>query len=153
MNTVEVNKDTLRTEYSKANSAGKTLLKKLFDNSIFEAKITDRVKSFEDACKILKLTPAKIILKTDTKDEAAYKKLKVIAAALNEGWKPNWNDSSEYKYYPWFQMEKSFSFDCVIYFFLSRSSDVSSRLCFKNEDLAKYAATQFLPLYKEFMVI
>jgi hypothetical protein len=58
-----------------------------------------KIKTFEDACKALKInfTPAADL----TKDELAYMKLKIIAKALNEGWVPNWNNWDEWKYYPW----------------------------------------------------
>ena len=31
-------------------------------------------------------------------DEIARRKLETIAAALNEGWKPDWNNTDQYKY-------------------------------------------------------
>ncbi|MCS3134819.1 hypothetical protein NXW30_22015 [Phocaeicola vulgatus] len=33
----------------------------------------------------------------------AYHKLTVITRALNNGWKPNWDDQNEWKYYPLFR--------------------------------------------------
>ena len=38
--------------------------------------------------------------------EIAYKKLEIIAKALNFGWCPNWADFDECKYYPWFDIKK-----------------------------------------------
>jgi hypothetical protein len=57
-----------------------------FGEKFFHQKITDRVKIFEDACEVLGLFPNAVAQDDDTIDEAAYKKLKVIAKALNEGW-------------------------------------------------------------------
>ena len=111
--------------------------------------ITATVKTLEDACKIVGVNPKTL--------RSAFDKLEVIIKALNEGWKPDWTNWDEYKYYPWFDMSagkdrKGFELvDCVRY---SRSvSDVSSRLCFKTEALAKYAAKQFKDLYKEFFTL
>lgn len=67
--------------------------------------ITKRVKTYADACAVLGIEPVNeaVLAKLGfTKDEIAYRKLKTIAEALNEGWRPNWADSNEYKYWPWF---------------------------------------------------
>jgi len=114
------------------------------------------IKTFKDACKALNITfnPSPEL----SKDELAYQKLKIIAKALNEGWQPNWNDWSEWKYYPWFQMGNNgaspgvgFSFDdCGLG---STASRVGSRLCFKTSELAKYAGKQFEEIYKDYYLI
>ncbi|WP_166964664.1 hypothetical protein [Yeosuana marina] len=88
-------------------------------------------------------------------DEVAYRKLKLIAQALNEGWTPDWTDSNEYKYYPWFEMGSAsgvgFSYDGYDHWY--SISCVGSRLCFKSRELAEYAGKQFEDIYKEFLTI
>ena len=37
-------------------------------------------------------------------DEIARRKLETITEALNEGWRPDWNNTNEYKYFPWFRI-------------------------------------------------
>jgi hypothetical protein len=117
-----------------------------------------KIKTFTDACKVLGLSAKSLpdvsaLTKEQAKSVIAHFKLVLIAEALNEGWKPNWKDSSEYKYYPWFEMDSpsGFRFDDVYYDFAY--STVGSRLCFKNEALAKYAGKQFIDLYKALMVL
>ena len=34
-------------------------------------------------------------------DEVAYQKLRIITAALNEGWEPDFTNDDEYRYYPY----------------------------------------------------
>ena len=119
--------------------------------------ITERIKTFEDACAYLGLNPIEV-LPPETIYNAKYliacAKLAIITKALNEGWEPDWNNPNEYKYYPWFDMRSSgggFSFGGDV---SARTwSNVGSRLCFKSRDLAKYAGEQFLDIYKDFMVI
>ena len=80
--------------------------------------------------------------------------MKLLTKSLNEGWEPDWDNSSERKYFPWFNMSSSgsgFSF-CVCDDWGTHSS-VGSRLCFKSSELAKYAGTQFTDIYKEYMLI
>lgn len=149
INTIPADKDKALKIYKKADATGKALLVELLGDTFFRP-ITERVKSFEDACELLGADPDVVLVSSDiaTADEIAYIKLKIIAQALNEGWKPNWSNSNESKYFPWFDMSDGFSFFGAGYY--SGPSDVGSRLCFKSRDLAEYAGKQFLHLYKSF---
>lgn len=119
------------------------------------------IKTFEDACKALNLNSESVIPdfsifpESHQKAMSAHAKLIIITEALNEGWRPDWSDSDQWKYYPWFDMEASASggFSCVDYGHFWAISNVGSRLCFKSADLAKYAGTQFKDLYEEYFVI
>ena len=112
------------------------------------------IKTFEDACKALSLDVATVIPDFSgypPKHQAAqiaHSKLVIIAEALNGGWAPDWDNNNEYKYYPYFDMEKGFSF-CIYDDFYTHSS-TGSRLCFKNRELAQYAGEKFLTLYKQY---
>lgn len=123
-----------------------------------------KIKTFEDACKHLGLDPAALpdVSKLPVKHQKAITanyKLTIIAEALNDGWQPNWNDWNEYKYYAWFEVEASeeqpagsgFSHSYCV-----RSASVTgvgSRLCYKSSELARYAASQFEDLYKDYLLI
>ena len=122
--------------------------------------IKDKVKSFEDACKVLDITPSVPVVtgipEKYQKPLIANYQLMVIAEALNEGWTPDWSNGEWDKWYPWFNMDDSssagrFSFNDAVNRF--SYSTVGSRLCFKSEELADYAGTQFLELYRELFVI
>lgn len=68
--------------------------------------ITERVKTFEDACQILGIDAEAIQEQwesagLDMIDEIAYQKLRIITAALNEGWEPDFTNPNEYRYYPY----------------------------------------------------
>ena len=120
-------------------------------------KITDRIKTFEDACEVLGLDGAILTGQlNDSLDDIApgviaFTKLAIIVKALNEGWKPDWKNSREEKWYQWFDLSKGFEFVNVVSYY--QHSNVSSRLCFVSEDVARYAATQFADLYKDFFTI
>jgi hypothetical protein len=144
--------DVLKT-YRNADAQGKSILEQLFGKNMFRQKITDHVKSFEDACGMKGISVSEILNEYDTADEAAYKKLKVIIEVLNEGWKPDWNNSNQRKWYPWFNMQGGFGFSDSYYAGWVTVSFVGSRLCFHSEELAAYCATQFLDIYKNFLTI
>lgn len=116
--------------------------------------ITDRIKSFDDVLDILEIDKADFekSLHGLTPDEAAYRKVKLITEALNEGWKPEWDNDKWDKWYPWFYMPNSSGSGFAFRGAGSQlsSSYAGSRLCFKSNELAKYAANTFLDIYKEF---
>jgi hypothetical protein len=152
--TIQVKQSDAVAEYQKATKAGKALLEKLFGKETFIQDLTDRVKSFEDACGILGITVSSVLSKYDTPDEIAYKKLKIITKVLNNGWTPDWSDDDQAKYFPWFEWKSKssgFSFLSVNDYYTL--TDSSSRLCFHSRELAEYAAKQFLALYNEFLTI
>lgn len=126
-------------------------------------EITDRVKTYEDACKVLGVEP---INEQNAKaqgfrsDEIARRKLETIAAALNEGWKPDWNNTDQYKYYPYFYIQENakgkgsagLSFAITLYSASATAADLGSRLCFYASRLARYAGNQFTDLYEQILI-
>lgn len=121
--------------------------------------ITKRVKTYADACAVLGIEPMNEDVFTKlgfTKDEIAYRKLKTIAEALNEGWRPNWADSNEYKYFPWFVYNPSsagFAYANSYCTAAAAGATVCARLCYKSRELATYAGRQFEGLYNDFLLI
>lgn len=98
---------------SKATTEAERLAEKLgVETTVMQAvktvtpkDITKRVKTYADACAVLGVEPINEEVFTKlgfTKDEIAYRKLKTVIEALNEGWRPDWSDSSDYKYWNWF---------------------------------------------------
>jgi hypothetical protein len=157
MKTLQISDKLARKIYLKADSEFKDLLEENFGVPFFNEKITDRVKTFEDAYNVLGINTGCVYSSSEEPDEIAYKKLKVIVKALNEGWTPDWNDDDQYKWYPWFELQKTnsnpsgFRLDCVNYHYAG--SAVGSRLCFRSRELAEYAAKQFEDLYKQFFTL
>lgn len=161
MKTIEVNKDNAVKAFNEGDEATKKLLKTLFGAEHFNQKITDRVKTFEDACLAAKLQPGDnvnliLLYNGQNKDMIsiqAYSKLIIIARALNEGWEPNWADSNEYKYYPWMKYQAGSGFSDSYCAYSHTCTSVGSRLCFKTRELAEYAATQFKDIYNDFLTL
>jgi len=145
MEQIQIIKTNLLKAFNGADSNGKALLSDLFGKEIFSQKITDRVKTIADACNISGMEL--IVNPDDTEDEIAYKKLKIITKALNEGWTPDWSNSNQYKWYPYFKMS-GFGFSGTLYDYSYTTADVGSRLCFKSSELAEYAGKQFEEIYK-----
>ena len=152
--------------------------------------VTERIKTFEDALKELgDKHPLVLQYKEcfdnyldgakneDVADIVAYLKLRIIAAALNEGWTPQFT-VGERRWFPWFvlytqdeinRMDKeqrgrvvyrsgSFAASAggVAYAAAPHDSSatysyIGSRLAFKTENVARYAGKQFLDIWADYV--
>lgn len=145
--------------------------------------VTERIKTFADACNALgdehplvkeywRVAGSNIILD----DLYAYLKLRIIVAALNEGWEPKF-EKGEYRYFPWFYLYTKKQYDelddeekgrCVLrsghytyshsgfVYFAHNDASLSltnsgSRLAFRTRELAAYAGRQFTEEWADFM--
>lgn len=132
--------------------------------------ICDRVKTYADACEVLGIDPM------DEKgmascgfrpDEIARRKLETITAALNDGWRPDWNNTDEWKYYPWFyiipgkgkgaQGKPAGATAGLAYAYTDIAAStttayIGSRLCFHDRETAAYAGDTFRDLYAQILV-
>ena len=147
--------------------------------------VTERIKTFNDACNELgdehplitqyQLISAAYEDDPMTEDLIAYLKLRIITAALNEGWEPKFI-KGEHRWYFWYDLITKEQYDklsdegkshvvcrCApgknVYYGLIYSSTLysptpsntdGSRLCFKSKKLAEYAGKQFAEIYADF---
>lgn len=153
--------------------------------------VTERIKTFEDACN--ELGEENVLVQAyrtaefntsgnqnDVSDVVAYLKLRVIAEALNEGWRPKFT-KDEYRWYPWFFLYTQEEIDkmdeekkkklwlfgggsgngsaCGLasassHFPWSHSdSNISARLAVKSEALAKYFGQQFIDIWSDYVAL
>ena len=115
------------------------------------------IKTFEDACAKIGIEPTvpeiKGVIGDMIKPMVAYYKLVIIFLAINNGWKPDWSDYNQYKYYPWFGVLSSgFGFSGSLYVFAYSLTYVGSRLCADTREKALYMAKQFKDLYQEYLL-
>lgn len=188
---MEIKNENIMAAYNAADESGKQMLRAMFPEMEWNATqtdnrpITERVKTWEDACEILGCDPGEVEQQWEDggltmPDEIAYQKLRMIAAALNEGWEPQFTED-EWRYYPWFflyteeelahQDEEwkrdhclqstgeykteyaGFAFAYSHYAPSDANARIGSRLCFKSDTLATYAGKQFIKLWMDFYLI
>ena len=130
--------------------------------------VTERIKTFEDALHALGGNHPLVqqfkecfenyldgAENSAVCDLIAYLKLRIITAALNEGWTPKFT-KDEWRYYPWFGGRAYYGaydgfVDAYSYYAPSDArASIGSRLCFKTNDLAIYAGKQFAALWLDF---
>lgn len=187
--TIEIKKSNVLAAYETAREtgAGSTMkvLEAMFGEDIFKPKdITERVKTFDDAMMILgeehPLVREWHLGENLSPDLEAYLQLRVIVAALNEGWEPQFTEDEE-RYYPWHwlytrkeidNMEASelkernmvstekyqtdyagFAFATSNYSPSASNTAFGSRLCLKSDALAEYCGKQFTDIWADFLLI
>lgn len=149
--------------------------------------VTERIKTFADACRELGSDHPFVkaydgyvshIHQHDMNDYdlVAYLQLRIITAALNEGWEPQFT-KGERRWYFWYdlitkeQYDKlsaedrsrvvgrggnyAYAYFGLVYAYAILASSYSysfhgSRLAFKSEKLAAYAGRQFAEIYADF---
>lgn len=168
----------------------------IFDFTMEEQKLSwKNIQTFDDACAALgyaennKMISDYYYALTITSEETeeafaerfgadmlAYMKLRIITAAINEGWEPKFTED-EWRYYPWFYLfaEEEYSrfseekkqrcvlracsnasaygglVSAVAYDASSHSySFVGARLAFESEEKAKHAGVYFKELWADF---
>lgn len=186
--------EKVRAAYNNTeNPELKALLRDLYGESALTAAtdnrpVTERIKTFEDACRELgnhalvnqyrRITEEQNPPMDETaKDLIAYLKLRIIAAALNEGWTPQYVKGEE-KWWPWYwlytqkeidQMDDESKSECVLFggaahygayagfaYALSAYApsnpiaSIGSRLCVKSEALSDYFGKQFIKIWQDF---
>lgn len=183
---ITINKENILNAYNQASGEQKALLENMFGKDMFQPQdIKERVKTFDDAVAILGNDNQAVIDyyaiadKTCTEDILAFAKLRVIAEALNEGWKPKF-DGDECRYYPWFYIytkeeyeeldedEKkkcrvvgrsyysSYANGGLVYASAHNASsdsysNLGSRLAFKTRELGEYCGKQFIDIWEKFL--
>lgn len=172
----------------------KTLLRTLYGDAVEvdNRPITERIKSFEDALNELEVraangdNTAKMLyddwhnVTTDSDDLIAFLKLRIVCAALNEGWEPK-HTEDEVRFYPWHWLYTQDELDnmqeeekirrCMLptgeyqtanagfgYAYSNSApsytnATVGSRLCLRSEQLAVYCGKQFIKLWADFKLI
>lgn len=149
--------------------------------------VTERVKSFVDAVNELgndnSLVQQYNMLysefgSTMAADIVAYLKLRIITAALNEGWEPQFT-KDEFRYFPYFYLYTKEEYDnlsdkdkqrCVGRSSINALADVGLvyadtvggsatsyphhgvRLAFRTRELAEYAGKQFADIWSDFLL-
>lgn len=186
---IEIDKSKLMEAYKAANDEQMQFLVNLYGKDVFKpADVRERIKTFEDACEALGnhafVNQYRRIIEEQNppmdetaKDLIAYLKLRIICAALNEGWEPTFANE-EYRWYPWFVVYTKEELDRMseekrrrvvgrsyhyaiavvglviagaVYASSSSNSYYGSRLAFKSEELADYAGKQFIEIYADFV--
>lgn len=100
------------------------------------------IESFDKVCEQLGVE--------NNNELSSFEKLKLISKVANQGWYPNWNNTNENKYFPYFESKGGvFSFCTVRY---SRTHmGVPSALLYQSNDLAYFMGVYYFDLYEDYL--
>lgn len=183
---ITISKQNLLKAYREAEPSQKEFMRQLFGADTFASSVMERVKTFQDAVNELgddnsfvnqyNMLYSEFGATMDA-DIIAYLKLRIIAAALNEGWEPKFT-KDEWRYYPYFYVltkeeyehlkdedkkrcvgraySNAYSDGGLVYSVAVNASSYSSagdgvRLAFRTKELAQYAGKQFLDIWADFV--
>lgn len=154
---LKIKKERAKRLYVESPEWFKAELIEEFGEECFKKINFEDILTFDDACRACGTTEAEFNAKFEklglAQDTLFYEKLKIIAKAINQGWVPDMGNTNQYKYYPWFAVLPSGSgFSNSAYFFTSAVTSVGSRLCYETAEKAKYAGTQFIEIYKKYLL-
>lgn len=158
MRTLQISENKAMELYKNGSDELRIVLEESFGKEFFQRKITDRIKTYEDACTELDIYPLDEIelMKLGLiKHDIAYQKLATVVKALNEGWTPNICDSSVCRWYPSFKINDSpfsFAFNSSNYAASVMDAGSGSRLCLKDNKLSDYCGKQFIDLWKQYLL-
>lgn len=186
--------ENIKAAFEAADENGKKMLRALypdvFNQPVDNRSVTERIKTFEDACNALGEAHPLVLHYAlyeqemngnyvDMGDITAYLKLRIVVAALNEGWTPDWGNKDERKWFPWFYILSEEEYNdldeegksrvvgragcsaqafgglvCSNAFSVSSSSYANggARLAFKSKELAIYCGKQFGELWASFQI-
>jgi len=112
------------------------------------------IKTYSEVCK--KLGVEELTEKDfkqfgeDSKKMLAFHKIKNIEKLFNGSWKPNWKNTSQYKWYPYFDINSSGGLGGVFFssFFLSFRGSTG---VYKDEKTASFVGETFIKIYEDLM--
>ena len=154
LKTLQISKKTAKKIFKDAPEYLREILISTFGADTFKSNVIDRIKTFEDAYEEAD---------KKTRDEfdqqinpnlsehiVARLKLILIAKVLRGEWEPDFSNSNQEKWFPWFKFSagSGFDFSDSSYYFVLTNPSVGSRLCFPNEELSNYFGKQFIELHR-----
>ncbi len=160
MPTVKIDSGNVIKAYRNADKSGKQLLKDLVNGQVdFNTKVTDRIKTFEDACNELDIDAATVLpYKNPVNNRQEFANasvmLDIINEALSEGVVLDWSNGKQEKWYPWFNNYSSgsgFRFCASDYSWSTTGTTGGARLCLPTKELSDYFGQQFLPIWNKFL--
>lgn len=130
------------------------MLKTSFGEKLFVRDVTKRILSFKDACLDQEKDHTHPFYQPggDVEiDDAAFRRLKVEADAIREGWIPDFNNGSQRKWYAWFYLdEPGFRFVVAGYTYSHSHAPGGSRLSQETEAKAIHFAKTFIEDWRLF---
>lgn len=152
---MNLTKETVKRLHAEGPEWFRPELEEFYGEAFFKPTDFRSIKTFADVCLENGTNEQELNARFEDLDldTINYEKVKLIVKAINQGWYPDWKDRKQYKYFPWFEIDKAGAFCLSVgnsAFLVSVA--VGSRLCFESSEKCRYAAEQFWDIYKQFLL-
>jgi hypothetical protein len=168
-------KDAIRL-YPSADKTMKEIFEQTFGKETFSQKITDRIKDMSDVYEDLGINEAKfkkdVTYRAEKMAEFAKKvgmedsdieegmpcflirdfEVYALVYVLNEGWIPDYTNTNQRRWYPYFSLDSGFDFSSSVIGWSLTYAISGFRLCLKSEELANYAGRTFIKEFKKYTI-
>ncbi len=154
---VEISKANARKAYKAAPAEFKKVLSDLIGSEVLNEKITDRVDTFEDACRLCGYDAKEILPYANPKTSMqnalnGQAQAMVIAEALCEGWVPDYTNKNEVKYEARYIANSSgLGFSYYDYADWYSGTYVGARHVFPTAELAIYFGSHFIDIHNKYL--
>lgn len=153
MQELKLDEATARRLYTDASPLEKAILEATFNFSATKPrKQYHEIVTLNDVFEATGADPKDPKFHDAEPNVIALRHIELIALALNPpGWKADYNDDDQYKYYPVFWMDSpGFRFDGSHYATTDSYSSGGSRTVFASSEISDHAGKTFLSVYKQF---
>lgn len=150
---IEVEDSLIREGLAQADAGQKKVISKYFS---LPKSITERINNIEDVLKIVGKSYDEVVryknpINKSQRAENARNLIECITEAYNEGVKFDWTNSSQYKYYPYFEKKahgwwvlRHVAYGCTFAY-------VGFGFYFATEQLARDAVSKFMDIYIDYL--
>ena len=152
MQKLQIEKSDAVKLFKSAPEYFKKVLIATFGDKCFNGNIIDRINSFEDALEEKGKRPEEIFRASDPRHRIAQDKIEFIISVINEDFKPDFSNSNQNKWCPFFKWSGSgFVFTHSYYYYDYSAAGTGARLCCETEAKSNHMGQQFIELYNDFL--
>lgn len=148
---IEVSEELILRAFSQASNSQKVLIEKFFkikDSS----EAFDKIKDYKSFCKHFNIKELTIKDFEQFGDQAkrmfAFHKIKNFETYFNDGWKANWKDNNEQKWYPYYQGSSGLlvlvGSSCDCYYLESEAG------FYKTKAISDFVGKTFINIYSDY---
>lgn len=152
---MNLTKETVKRLHAEGPEWFRPELEEFYGEAFFKPTDFRSIKTFADVCLENGTNEQEFNARFEDLDldTINYEKVKLIVKAINKDWVPDWSNTNQRKWYPWFDFSPSGAgFSDSSYYYTDTIATVGSRLCFETEEKCKYAANQFIDIYNKFLL-
>ena len=156
MKNLKIDETKAKQLYKTASKDFKEVLHDTFGEEFFNDSLFDRIKNLDDIYEELGRTQPTLkdfsFLPKEKRVKAlSFIHIQAIEEVFNEGWVPNWKNTGEYKYYPYFEYKAQGGWSLFFCYFFFYSGSDGQPAFFKSKEIVGHVIRYFMFVYKDYL--